>query len=96
MSRNLIDFGAEDDVRSLAGSVYSEDLYDEMEDLPPPPVIQQQPVYQFYQSPPPNFFPPPPPVAQLKLTEFWVDAPVAWFGAAEAQFTARRITGELD
>jgi hypothetical protein len=98
MSRNLIDFGAEDDVRSVAGSVYSEDLYDEMSDVTPPPpdVQQQQPVYQFFQPPPPNFFPPPPPVAQLKLNEFWMDAPVAWFGTAEAQFTARRITGELD
>jgi hypothetical protein len=34
--------------------------------------------------------------AKLKLNEFWVDSPAAWFGMAEAQFHLRGITGELD
>jgi len=42
---------------------------------------------------------PPRPAAQLgsfKLPEFWIDAPVAWFGAVEAQFRLRRVILEVD
>ncbi len=31
-----------------------------------------------------------------KLQNFWPDAPVAWFGAAEAQFYLRRVYAEAD
>ncbi len=31
-----------------------------------------------------------------KLQPFWPDAPVAWFGAAEAQFHVRRVNTEAD
>ena len=31
-----------------------------------------------------------------KLQPFWPDAPVAWFGAAEAQFHLRRVYTEAD
>jgi len=54
-------------------------------DAPPPP-----------QRPPPL---PPRPAAQpvnFKLPEFWVDAPVAWFGAVEAQFRLRHVESEAD
>jgi hypothetical protein len=34
--------------------------------------------------------------AKIKLNDFWVDSPAAWFGMAEAQFHLRGITGELD
>lgn len=32
----------------------------------------------------------------VKLPQFWTDAPVAWFAAAEAQFLLRRITSQID
>lgn len=48
--------------------------------------------------PPPP--PPPPPCTAaalaMKVTPFWVDAPVAWFAAVETQFTLRRIVSEVD
>ena len=49
---------------------------------------------------PPNVPPPPPPISTaamaVKLPAFWPDAPVAWFAAAEAQFTLRRLTSQVD
>lgn len=58
-------------------------------DLPPPAV----------QPPPPP--PPPPPRPQpnfsnFKLQPFWIDAPLAWFGGAEAQFRLRHVVAEAD
>ena len=58
--------------------------------LDAPPLAQQLP-------PPPPV--PPRPAAHLsgfKLPEFWIDAPVAWFGAAEAQFRLRGVVSEVD
>ena len=53
--------------------------------------------YETAELPPPDFYPPPPPhpvMSNFKLAAFWPDAPVAWFGAAEAQFRLRRVTSE--
>ena len=48
----------------------------------------------FHTAEPPQFSPPPPPsvhMSHLKLPPFWMDAPVAWFAAVEAQFRLRRV-----
>lgn len=51
--------------------------------------------------PPPPVAPPPPPprnlhaaTAHVRLPQFWADAPVAWFGTAEAQFRIRQVNTE--
>ena len=33
-------------------------------------------------------------MSNFKLQAFWSDAPVAWFGAAKAQFKLRRVTSQ--
>jgi len=46
---------------------------------------------------PPNLAAPPPaPAVNFKLQPFWADAAVAWFAAAEVQFTLRRIVSQQD
>ena len=53
--------------------------------------------YNTAELPQPNFAPPPlPPMSNFKLQVFWPDAPVAWFGAAEAQFTLRKVTSQAE
>ena len=53
--------------------------------------------YNTVELPQPNFAPPPlPPMSNFKLQAFWPNAPVAWFGAAEAQFTLRRVTSQAE
>jgi len=51
-------------------------------------------------APPPQPPPPLPPrpnsLGNFKLPEFWIDAPVAWFGAVEAQFRLRNVQAEVD
>ncbi len=90
MDRPLIDLsdnedfsGSEEDSVSVASSSSSHRLA--------PPVATQTTFR------PPTYFPPPPAPVMLhiKLPEFWIDAPVAWYGAAEAQFLARGVTSEL-
>jgi len=58
----------------------------------------------FDDPPPPRMPPPLPPrpaaravqFTNFKLPEFWVDSPVGWFGAAEAQFLLRGVVSEVD
>ena len=53
--------------------------------------------YNTAELPQPNFAPPPlPPMSNFKLPALWPDAPVAWFSAAEAQFTLRRVTSQAE
>jgi len=40
--------------------------------------------------------PPPAPAVNFKLQPFWADAAVAWFAAAEVQFTLRRVVSQQD
>ena len=47
-------------------------------------------------APPPPPPPRPAPFSNFKLPEFWIDAPVGWFGAAEAQFRLRNVRTEID
>jgi len=61
-------------------------------DLPPPvlpPPLPPRPAPQQLQQQPVN-------LGNFRLQPFWSDAPVAWFGGAEAQFRLRRITSEAD
>jgi hypothetical protein len=67
----------------------------------PQPQLQQVPPQPVPQAASSAFFSPPLPrvsmkAAKIKLNDFWVDSPAAWFGMAEAQFHLRGITGELD
>ena len=53
--------------------------------------------YNTAELPQPNFAPPPlPPISNFKLQAFWPDAPVAWFRAAEAQFTLWRVMSQVE
>jgi len=66
----------------------NEDLL--VEDLPPPllpPPLPPRPV--FHPQQPVN-------IGNFRLQPFWPDAPVAWFGGAEAQFRLRRVVEEAD
>ena len=53
--------------------------------------------YSTVELPQPNFATPPlPPMSNFKLQAFWPDAPVAWFSAAEAQFTLWRVMSQAE
>ena len=100
MNRNLIDFDSDDDdVASVAGSLASSGLGEGVAvtpPTPPPAAVYQPPAAVVYQPPAFSYFPPPPAVnVHMKLSEYWVDAPVVWFGTAEAQFMSRGVHDEL-